>query len=207
MKFHDAVLTKKNRPKVHRRRWGVTLGEARRVFVGIRVEGDAADTIATLQEGLPSIPMRVIPKRDLHLTLVPPWLERDIPSASKRLRDAIERPFAFPLKFKYLEYGPSSDAPFLIWITCDASKKLLELKKRLLKALGKKEEVPFIPHVTVARLRGSFANSFKNHHLGKRVPLTMTVNALELLGSPHRGGIGYETLEKISLHREEETPR
>lgn len=207
MKYHNAHLTKKSRPKVRRRRWGVSSGPPRRVFIGIRLDNDAVNILQKLQDGLPPIPMRVIPKNDIHLTLVPPWIELDIPAAAKRLRDALERPFAFPLKFKYLEYGPDAGHPFLIWVTCEASKELIGLKKRLLKAFGQKEEVPFVPHVTIARLKGSFANAFRNHHVGKEVPISMTMNAVELMASPHRGGVGYETLKKIALRREEETPR
>src|SRR3989344_3802180 len=145
MKYHNAYITKQKRPKVHRRRWGAAKAPARRVFIGIRVGGDALDALLELQEGLPPIPMRKIPKRDIHLTLVPPWMERDIAGAAKRMRDALERPFSFPLKFKYLEYGPDRSDPRLIWVTCDASKRLIELKKRLLKAFGRgeKERIPF----------------------------------------------------------------
>lgn len=207
MKSHNVRLTKKRKPKVHRRTWGDPAGPARRVFIGIRMEGEAADVLAQLQEGLPAIPLRLVPKIDLHLTLVPPWMERDIEAAAKRMRDALERPFVFPLKFRHLSYGPDPSDPFLVWVSCEATKPLLELKRRLLKAFELKEEVPFTPHITIARLRGSFSNSFKEHHVGKNVSLLMSVGAVELLGSPHKGGAGYETLKKVRLHREEETPR
>mgnify|MGYP001574454513 FL=1 len=155
--------------------------------------------------------MRRVPKADLHLTLTPPWMEKDIAAAAQRLRDALERPFEFELKFRRLRFGPDPADPFLIWVTCEASKELIELKNRLLKAFGNgkkgKEKVPFTPHVTLARLRGSFANSFREHHLRKVVPLTMTVSAVELMASPHQGGAGYETLKKVRLPRVEETPR
>ncbi|OGG80614.1 2'-5' RNA ligase [Candidatus Kaiserbacteria bacterium RIFCSPLOWO2_01_FULL_54_13] len=207
MKYHDGRLTKRKRPKVHRRRWGEPGGVGRRVFVGIRINGDALERLVELQDGLPPIPMRIIPKRDLHLTLVPPWMEKDIAGAAKRMRDALERPFTFPLKFKYLSYGPDTDNPRLIWVSCEASKRLIELKKRLLKAFGRKEEVPFTPHVTIARLIGSYGDSWRDHHVGKNVPVSMDVEAIELLASPHRGGIGYKTLKRVRLHREDETPR
>lgn len=209
MKYHDGKLVKRKRAKVHRRKWGKPVGAARRVFIGIRINGDTLDTLLELQEGLPPIPMRKIQKRDIHLTLVPPWMERDVAAVGKRMRDALERPFSFSLKFKYLEYGPKADNPRLIWVTCAASKQLIELKGRLLKAFGltPKERIPFIPHVTIARLTGSFGNSWKDHHVGRHVPVVMEVEAVELLQSPHKGGIGYKTLKKVRLHREEETPR
>ncbi|OGG91036.1 2'-5' RNA ligase [Candidatus Kaiserbacteria bacterium RIFCSPLOWO2_12_FULL_53_8] len=209
MKYHDGKLTKTKKPKVHRRRWGKSAGPARRVFIAIRIEGDARDTLAELQDGLPPIPMRIIPKRDLHLTLTPPWMEKDVAGAMKRMRDVLERPFSFPLKCKYLEYGPKRDDPRLIWVTCAATKRLIELKERMLNAFGKKskEHIPFIPHVTLARLIGSYGNDWRDHHVGKNVPLVMEVEAIELLESPHKGGIGYKTLKRIRLHREDETPR
>ncbi len=208
MKYHDGKL-KKRRTKVHRRRWGEPKGSARRVFIGIRINGDARDALIDLQEGLPPIPMRHIPKRDLHLTLVPPWIEKNVAGAAKRMRDALERPFSFSLKFKYLEYGPDPDDPRLVWVTCAASKRLIELKGRLLKAFGRveKEKIPFIPHVTIARLTGSYSNGWRDHHVGKDVPIEMEVEAIELLASPHKGGVGYKTLKRVRLHREEETPR
>ena len=178
MKYHDAHLTGKKRPRVRRRRWGAPRGPARRVFIGIRIEGEPRDALSELQERLPPIPMRLVPKADLHLTLTPPWMEKDIPGAAKRMREALERPFSFPLTFKHLSYGPDPSDPFLIWVSCHASEQLIELKKRLLKAFDRKEPVPFTPHVTIARLRGSFANSWKDHHVGKRVPITMAVEAI-----------------------------
>jgi|SRR3989338_2648849 len=209
MKHHDSHITKKHRPKVHRRRWDRISGLEQRIFAGIRIHGETLDKLVELQESLPPIPMRRIPQNDVHLTLVPPWTEGDFEAAGKRLRDALARPFTFPLKFKYLEYGPTREHPFLIWVTCEASKELIELKKRLLVAFGKKdkEKIPFIPHVTIARLKGSFGDARKEHHVGKEVPIVMEVNAVELLASPHKGGVGYETLKKVHLHREEETPR
>lgn len=209
MKYHNGKRTKGKKAKARRRRWGGSAGPARRVFIGIRINGEALDGLVELQEGLPPIPMRRIPKDDIHLTLVPPWMEKDIPGAAKRLREALERPYVFPLKFKYLEYGPKRDDPRLIWITCGASKELIELKERLLVAFGRreKEKIPFIPHVTIARLQGSLENSFGRHPFGRDVPLSMTVDAVELLASPHKGGVGYETMKKVHLHHEEEVPR
>src|SRR3989344_3520957 len=49
MKYHDGKLTKTKKPKVHRRRWGKSAGPARRVFIAIRIEGDARDTLAEVQ--------------------------------------------------------------------------------------------------------------------------------------------------------------
>ncbi|OGG72793.1 2'-5' RNA ligase [Candidatus Kaiserbacteria bacterium RIFCSPLOWO2_01_FULL_53_17] len=208
MRYHNAKITKRHRPRVHRRVWGAPKGPARRVFIGIRLDNDVAETLTELQEGLPPIPMRRVPKADLHLTLTPPWMEKDVAQAAKRLRDALERPFEFELKFRRLRFGPDPADPFLIWVTCEASKELIELKNRLLKAFAKKEKerVPFTPHVTIARLRGSFSDSFREHHLRKVIPLTMTVSAVELMASPHQGGAGYETLKRVRLHREDETP-
>lgn len=210
MKYHNAKIVERHRPRVHHRRtWGIPRGPARRVFIGIRINNDVRDALAELQEGLPPIPMRRIPVRDLHLTLTPPWMEKDVAAAAERVRDALERPFEFELKFRRLRFGPDPADPFLIWVTCEASKELIELKDRLLKAFGKKEKekVPFTPHVTLARLRGSFADSFREHHLRKVVPLTMRVEAVELMASPHIGGAGYETLQRVRLHRVDETPR
>jgi 2'-5' RNA ligase len=199
---------KNKKPKVHRRRWGPPAGPARRVFVGIRIEGDALEQLGPRQRMLPPVPMRLIPEADIHLTLVPPWMERDIAGAGKRLRDALERPFVFELMFQRLAYGPTDDDPRLVWVTCEASKELLELRERLLVAFGKREreKVPFVPHVTIARLKGSFGDAWKAHPVDGTVRAMMRVEAVELLGSPHRGGIGYETLKRVRLHREDETP-
>jgi len=207
--LHDGALVKKKRPRVHRRRWGTPAGPAQRVFVGIRINGDALDALSHLQSELPPLPMRIIPKKDIHLTLVPPWMEKDVAGAAQRIRDALERPFVFPLKFRRLAYGPKADDPRLIWVTCAASRQLIELKERLLKAFDMKprEHIPFIPHVTLARLIGSLGDDWRTHRINKNVALTMEVTAVELFQSPHKGGIGYTTLKKIPLHREDETPR
>jgi 2'-5' RNA ligase len=55
-------------------------------FVGIKVAPDIAEELARLVEPLEHLPVRLVAPADIHLTLVPPWNETDVPGAAEKLR-------------------------------------------------------------------------------------------------------------------------
>lgn len=205
MEHRNEKFAKKKGSDIHRQERQSTTETGRRVFIAIRINGNALETLTELERRLPPIPMRKIPKHDMHITLVPPWTEKDVAGAAKRLGKVLKGVLPFSLKLKHLEYGPTPGNPRLIWVRCEASKQLIELNERLRDAFGVKQKgetyFPFTPHVTIARLVDPDEGILRKHHLTERVPVAMYVEAIELLQSPHQGGVGYKTLKRVRFSR------
>lgn len=172
-----------------------------RVFVGIKVASDIAEELTKLVKPLERFPVRLIPPADIHLTLVPPWNEADVPGAIERLRKAACGLQAFTLPFAHLAYGPTRRRRRLLWAECVPTKEVTEMRALLLATFGHVEERPFRPHVTLARLQGNGRAIAGEHPFNQTLSLTQSVEAVELFKSPAKGEKGYEALVSVPLQR------
>jgi len=172
-----------------------------RVFVGIKVASDIAEELAKLVAPLEHLPVRLIPPADIHLTLVPPWNETDVPGAAAKLCKAACGLQAFTLTFAHLAYGPTRRRPRLLWAECVPSREVSETHALLLAAFEQAEERPFRPHVTLARLQGNGRAIADKHPFNQTLSLTQRVQAVELFKSPAKGEKGYEALVSVLLER------
>jgi len=171
----------------------------RRVFVGIAVAADIAAELARLARALERFSVRLVPSADLHLTLVPPWNESDIPTAIEKLRHALSGCRGFALSFNHLAYGPTRRQPRMLWAECAVGDEFSALRAALLAAYGQADERPFRPHVTLARIRAG------GRALAREVPMDQTicfaqrVESVELFQSPPPGSSGYRVLASLPL--------
>jgi 2'-5' RNA ligase len=170
-----------------------------RMFVGIKVAPDIAEELARLVKPLEGLPVRLIPPADIHLTLVPPWNETDVPAAAERLRKTACGLRAFTLTFARLAYGPTRRRPRLLWAECVATAEVTNMHALLLAAFGQEDGRPFRPHVTLARLEGNGRTIADAHPFNQILSLTQRVNAIELFRSPAKGEKGYEALVSVPL--------
>ena len=182
------------------------LHNPRRIFIGIKLSEDLAGSFVDLQSALGELSGRFIPPEDIHLTLVPPFETRDLPFVKSELKRALAETHRFKMRFLRLEYGPGKERPRLAWVLCSATKDLIALKKKLLHALGQKEKVPFVPHMTVARFKKADAEKISHRAIKRPVRLSMQVESVELFESPHKGGSGYEVLASIKLQPKDGAP-
>jgi 2'-5' RNA ligase len=173
--------------------------ESVRVFVGIKVAPDIAEELARLVKPLEHLPVRLIPPADIHLTLVPPWNETDVPRAIEKLHKAVCGLQAFALTFAHVAYGPTRRRPRLLWAECVSTREIAEMHAWLLAAFGQAEERAFRPHVTLARLQGNGRAIADEHPFNQRLSLTQRVETIELFKSPGKGQKGYEALVSIPL--------
>jgi 2'-5' RNA ligase len=97
-----------------------------RVFVGIKVASHIAGELAKLVKPLERLPVRLIPPADIHLTLVPPWNEADVPGAIEKLHKAVRGLQTFTLTFAHFAYGPARRRPRLLWAECVLPPKRLQ---------------------------------------------------------------------------------
>jgi 2'-5' RNA ligase len=172
-----------------------------RVFVGIKVAPDIAEEFAKLVKPLELLPVRLIPPADIHLTLVPPWSETDVPGAIEKLHKATCELQAFTLSFARLAYGPTRRRPRLLWAECVSTNEVAEMHALLLAAFGQAQERPFRPHATLARLQRNGRAIADEHPFNRTLSLTQRVEAIQLFKSPGKGEKGYEALVSVPLGR------
>ena len=89
--------------------------------------------------------------------------------------------------------------PQFIWIVCSSSEALIGLKKVLLTTFNRSDHVPFMPHLTLARLSQEAGQRLRQYPIKRSLGLSMPVTAVTLFESPHQGGSGYKTLGSISI--------
>jgi 2'-5' RNA ligase len=170
-----------------------------RVFVGIKIAPDIAEELARLVKPLERLPVRPIRPADIHLTLVPPWSETDVPAAIERLHKAVRGLRAFTLTFLHVAYGPTRRRPRLVWAECAPIREAAEMQALLLAAFGQAQGRPFRPHVTLARLQGNGRGIAEEHPFNQALSLSQRVKAIELFKSPGKGERGYEVLASVPL--------
>ncbi|HCR52615.1 TPA: RNA 2',3'-cyclic phosphodiesterase [Candidatus Kaiserbacteria bacterium] len=171
----------------------------RRVFVGIKMPDEVARALVKLQARLGGLPVKLIPKEDLHLTLAPPWQETMVIRASQNLRKLLANVPMFTLTLRTLSYGPDRWRPRLVWATCSDTEPVVAFKKKLLKAFGVREHVPFTPHVTVARFELQDETAPLRIPLDIPLDISLSVERVQMFESPHEGGSGYKVLYDFHL--------
>ena len=172
-----------------------------RVFVGLRIAPEIAGELARLARGLEGSSVRFISTADVHLTLVPPWNEASVVEAIERLRGVASRCDAFSLTFQHLSYGPVPRRPRLLWVECAVSDDIAALQSALVEAFWQKDERPFRPHVTLARIRGNGQAIARKHPIDLELSLIQRVESIELFQSPPPGASGYQVLASLQLGR------
>ena len=175
-----------------------------RVFVGLKITPVVARKLAQTARTLERFPVRLVAPADIHLTLVPPWQESNVPDAIEKLRHVANGFRAFPLTFQHVGYGPQAKRPRLLWIECTADDQITAFHAALLEAYRQSEERPFRPHVTVARIRGIGSAIARACPINQDLCLTQQVDSVELFQSPPAAEKGYRVLASVRIG--EETP-
>lgn len=172
---------------------------SKRVFVGISISQEITEECMNIQAELSDLSISFIPPGDIHFTLLPPWEMINQSLIEEKIRLALRHTKRFDLHLEHLALGPNAMKPRFIWIVCSASEELIRLKKTLLTAFNISDHVPFIPHLTLARLSQEYGKSLKHQPIKKPLRLSMPVTSVELFESPHQGGAGYKILASIPI--------
>jgi len=170
-----------------------------RVFAGLKIEAEVARKLAEFAQPLEYCGARLVPKSDIHLTLVPPWNDDHIASAVEKLSAVATGFNRFLLTFEHVEYGPTLRHPRLLWAQCGASSELKELQSALMAAFGRTDTRPFQPHVTLARVPQNGRAVARKHPIDQPLSLTQWIPSVELFQSPPKGHRGYRVLASLPL--------
>ncbi len=172
-----------------------------RVFVGIPLSPAVQEKALQWEHSHGTFPVRWISGKNLHVTLVPPWEELNIPPTLRNLSALSDRFSPFSIRFTRITLGPGSGEPNLIWATGAAPGNVVALAEAAHEALGiPLPERTFTLHTTLARFRPEEIRTFPVRTLNEPVDWEMRIERVVLFESrrgPH--GADYYILGEVTL--------
>lgn len=146
-------------------------------------------------------PVRWLEKKNLHITIVAPWKEHDIPAVLEKL-EALKGKFSgIHLEFKEVSFGPNERSPRLIWAFGEIPAALKDLARETHAILGQPMlDRDFLLHTTLARFRPEEFSNFKIKKLKEKVNWKMKAEKLVLFKSKLRAiGADYIPLGEVEI--------
>jgi len=174
-----------------------------RVFVGIPLNQELKSKAVNWQAEHQKLPVRWMQKKNMHITLVPPWREANIAQVLRNLAAVKNAITPFSITFRHIDFGTNPRHPRLIWATGDAPEELTELANAVHRALGFSvpDKKPLL-HTTIARFRPENFPSFPAKKLDEKADWSMTVDKIALFESRlSPRGADYVVLGEVPLVR------
>jgi 2'-5' RNA ligase len=174
----------------------------KRVFVGIKADANLAGEIVAWQKIQKSNKVRWTSKKNLHLTVVPPWCEKNIEDLKMRLERLDLNVSPFSISFNNILFGPTRRHPRLIWVRGFVHHELLpNLKRKIEGGLGfasEKREFKF--HITLGRFKEKDFGVISKKVKTDKISWKMKVDSFHLFESSlSRHGAEYEVLGEFRL--------
>ena len=172
----------------------------KRVFVGFGVSDSLQKKIFSLQKKYKSLPVRWIDRKNLHITLIPPWYTSDTNSVVLLLKK-VRGMKGMTIVFEKVGFGPIRNRPRLIWAESLAPNEILNLKTKIQKVLKKPgEKRKFTLHLTLARFRPENFTIFPIKQLCEKVSWRQTLNSFCLYEAHlKRSGAEYKKLMEFKF--------
>lgn len=172
-----------------------------RLFVALPAPPALKRTLGEWQSRFTDRPVRWVADRNIHLTLVPPWYEKEPAKVAKRLEGLAAVSGTLAFRFHTVTIGPNPREPRLIWALAESPPELKKLQKNLLGALG------FWPprqdlraHLTLARFRPRQFNALHQVTLNEHIDWPTTFDSFALMESHLRPtGAEYEIIQTFPL--------
>lgn len=175
----------------------------KRIFIGIKASNEIISKVVLWQERYEGkIIVRWLLSKNLHITLIPPWYERDIDSVFKKLSNPVNKTVPFKIRFQKITFGPNIKHPRLIWAEAEMTNKIYLLKESIEKTLDiEHEKRKLRPHLTIARFREDNFKFFKVRELIDLISWEMYVKSFQIFESKiSSNGAEYEVLKEIKFH-------
>lgn len=172
-----------------------------RVFVGIPLGEEVKTAIENWGKLHADFPVRWLEKKNLHITIVAPWKEHNVPAVIKRL-EALEGKFPdIHLEFKEVSFGPNERSPRLVWAFGEIPADLKNLAKQTHAVIEQPMlDREFLLHTTLARFRPEEFSNFKVKKLKEKVSWKMKAEKLVLFKSKLRAvGADYIPLGEVEI--------
>ncbi len=169
-----------------------------RIFIAFPISLELQQKALEFQKKFKNLKVRWIKPENLHITLVPPWYEKNTFEVIAKLKTLEGNFDSFVVNFDLIEYGPTKFRPRLIWAKGETPQEILKLQEEILKCLNKgKEERPFKLHLTLARF-----DKFNNNLPKLDIPIFWEekIKSFVLMRSHLlKTGAEYEILQEIKL--------
>jgi 2'-5' RNA ligase len=157
----------------------------RRIFVALPVSEEIAETSTRVARHFPDVPVRWVGRRDLHITMVAPWVSTDIEEDKKIFSRALHYARPFTIRFGVVEPGPTIVAPRLIWIKgkTDGS-YAASLQKQLALEFDRSHDFKkWLPHVTIGRFQKDTSATSPIRTVYEKVDITERISRMCLMES------------------------
>jgi len=174
----------------------------KRLFVAVELPEEVRGRIHSLAEELPKDGVKPVDERNIHLTLkfIGDFPEERIPELGGKLEKI--RFKCFSCRVSGAGVFPSPSYIRVVWagLECEEMARLAAEVEKALRGIGKKEDRPFSPHVTIARVKRKIdASDFLEKHSDEAFG-GFTVSEFVLMQSElGRDGPTYTPLKKFPL--------
>src|SRR3989344_3562268 len=175
-----------------------------RIFIAINLPEEAKAKLLAYQERWPELlasptggPARWTAKENLHLTLafLGNTSDQELEKVCEVTKQIGERHKPFSSEFTKIVYGPSKDAPKMIWAVGESSSELLALQHDIASSLAYSEDQPFSLHITLARLSNFQLRQFEVEELpdiNEEISVSFEAKSIEVMESAlRRSGAQY----------------
>lgn len=173
----------------------------KKVFLALEVPDSVRQEAFELKNRYHNFPVRWTQDKDLHITVIPPWIEENLPALFEKLESIEGKVGRVSVFFDIVSYGPNNFSPRLIWTTGDVPQKLIDLRILLKETLGIENlRNGFFTHLTLARFDNAEIDRMPLRKLREEVSWSGTAEKLILIETkPGDGGPAYEILKEIKL--------
>ncbi len=172
----------------------VSLG--RRVFVALPISLEIAREAHDWRKKYPNLSIRWVEDKNLHVTIIPPWEERNVQAVIDALKILEGSVGIFDLAFHRVTYGPNSREPRLIRAEGESPEQIFALKRGVERTLLFTPEVrTFRLHLTLARFSSEDFQTFPIQKMSDEVSWHESVTSFVLMESHlSSSGADYEVL-------------
>ena len=183
----------------------------KRIFISISLSQEVSEKIAEAVLRLRWLPIRWIPQKNWHMTVISPFIADDgeIAVIRQNIVRSLEKFSSFVVDFNTIVLAPPGQSARMIWLTGPFSRQLQELKTALDNAFQKQfsgnrygdETHRILPHIIVARFsEGEMRDIEARTRVLEDAQFSFEVREVCVMESRFtRTGVDYETLFCVSF--------
>jgi 2'-5' RNA ligase len=173
----------------------------KRIFIALPLSETLQEKIIKWRKKIEKLPVRFLEPKNLHITLLPPWYEKNINEIEEKLQNLKSNIGNIKIKFKKISFGPNILNPRLIWIEGETPKEILILKEKIEKTLNIiTEKRPFKTHITIARFNPLNFKHFAIKKLNEEINWEEEIKSFVIMESKLSShGADYEVIKEIPL--------
>lgn len=183
----------------------------RRLFIAINLPENIKNKLVDYQRKWADLPVRWMPKLNLHITLVFIGYVGDdeMYEIINSVKEAAKRHNPFNVNLEKIVLGPPNRPPRMFWVEGEENEEIAKLKNDLEDSLlgsgnsgyRKKEARAYRPHITLGRIKqGQWRELDFKPQVDEKFEYNFSVETVEVMQSNlKRTGAEYSVLESVGL--------